>query len=226
MCIRDSPYVGRDSRLGLYIVVNGSVAGHANARIFTGADVLTNDGLNRVDGRSTRTGYYMRKLIRQDVNLDPATTTTQRRYTARIRYTEISLIYAEAANEAFGPMGTGPYAPFSAFDIIRNLRTRSAVGTANGHAYLNSISADQAAMRELIRNERRLELAFEGFRFWDLRRWNMPLNEPARGTRITGGVIFEEFVVEDRVFQPHMNHGPIPHSEILKYNALVQNRGW
>ena len=220
------PYTNRDMRLGHYIIVNNSVAGPANTTILTGADVTTVDGLNREGGRSTRTGYYMRKLIRQDINVNPASLTTQRRYQPHIRWTEIHLIYAEAANEAWGPTGTGPHATFTALDIIRNIRMRAGVGVANAHAYLNSVSTDQAAMRDLIRNERRLELSFEGFRFWDLRRWNMPLNEPAMGTRITGGVNFEEFEVEDRVFAPHMRFGPIPHSEMLKYNALIQNQGW
>ena len=47
----------------------------------------------------------MRKLLRQDINLDPTVNSTQEHYQARIRYTEIYLNYAEAANEAFGPTG-------------------------------------------------------------------------------------------------------------------------
>jgi len=80
-------------------------------------------------------------------------------------------------------------------------------------------------MRELIRNERRLELCFEGHRFWDLRRWNMPLNVPAMGTSITGGV-HTEIHVEDRIFPDHMRHAPIPYGEVLKFDQLRQNRGW
>jgi hypothetical protein len=84
-------------------------------------------------------------------------------------------------------------------------------------------------MRELIRNERRLELCFEGHRFWDLRRWNANLNEDARGVKITttgSGFNYEYFTVEKRNYQDYMYYGPIPYSELMKYNQLQQNDGW
>ena len=77
----------------------------------------------------------------------------------------------------------------------------------------------------LIRNERRLELCFEGFRFWDLRRWNMDLNEPAKGIRISGGT-YQVFNVESRTYNDFMRFGPIPYSEVVKFDALEQNKGW
>jgi hypothetical protein len=79
-------------------------------------------------------------------------------------------------------------------------------------------------MRTLIRNERRLELSFEGFRFWDLRRWKENLNEPARGVLINNNV-FNIRTVEIRQFGEHMYYGPIPQVEALKGN-LQQNKGW
>ena len=72
-------------------------AGNTNKEIFTAADGTTNDALNKVVGRSTRTGYYLRKLLRQDISLDPNAKADQYHYTPRIRYTEIFLAYAEAA---------------------------------------------------------------------------------------------------------------------------------
>lgn len=80
-------------------------------------------------------------------------------------------------------------------------------------------------MRDLIRNERRLELCFEGFRFWDLRRWNMDLNEPAKGVRISNGK-YEIITVENRNYESYMQYGPIPYSEVVKFDALEQNQGW
>lgn len=217
------PYASRDSRLKLFILVNGSTAGTSSSTINTAADGTTNDGLNKVE-TSTRTGYYLRKLLRQDVNLNPSSTTTQEHYKPRIRYTEIYLAYAEAANEAWGPTGTGTHA-YSAYNVIKAIRTRAKVGTANGDPYLESVKNDKDSMRELIRNERRLELCFEGFRFWDLRRWNANLNETATGMNISGGV-YEPINVENRVYESYMYHGPIPYSEILKFSALEQNEGW
>ncbi|RZK63629.1 MAG: RagB/SusD family nutrient uptake outer membrane protein, partial [Pedobacter sp.] len=87
------------------------------------------------------------------------------------------------------------------------------------------IKGDKDAMRTLIRNERRLELAFEGFRFWDLRRWNENLNEAVKGVSISQNA-FQEINVEARSYQEFMRFGPVPYSEILKYNTLQQNTGW
>lgn len=167
--------------MALYIVVNGTEMGTDKKIIDTSADnTSNNDGLNRENGYSTRTGYYLRKHLREDVYLSSTTTTGQPHYSPRIRYTEIFLNYAEAANEAWGPTGMGTHG-YSAYDVIKAIRKRANVGIDNGDAYLESVKDNQAKMRELIRNERRLELCFEGFRFWDLRRWNMDLTEPGQG---------------------------------------------
>ena len=83
-------------------------------------------------------------------------------------------------------------------------------------------------MRELIRNERRLELCFEGFRFWDLRRWKVDmtkLNETVKGMSIEGNK-YSVVDVETRNYADYMFYGPIPYSEVLKFNALIQNSGW
>lgn len=218
-----SPYQARDPRLNHFVLVNGSTAGPNNTTITTAIDGVTNDALNRVE-TSTRTGYYLRKLLRQDVNLNPNSTNSQVHVKPRIRYTEIFLIYAEAANEAFGPMGTGN-ASYSAYDVIKAIRQRAGIGTENGDEYLESIKGDQSAMRELIRNERRLELSFEGFRFWDLRRWNADLTETAKGITIEDGN-HEVMNVDNRVFSDHMIYGPVPYSEMLKFSELKQNTGW
>lgn len=216
-----NPYANRDPRLNHYVVVNQSTAGASNTTIITAADGTTNDALNAVE-TATRTGYYLRKFLRQDVNLDPVINNTQQHYTSRMRYTQLYLIYAEAANEAFGPKGTGAHG-FSAYDVISRLRERA--GIAQPDAYLEAMAQDPASMRELIRNERRLELCFEGFRFWDLRRWGNDLTVQASGINITDGT-HETITVENRVFEDYMQYGPIPFSEVLKYDKLIQNQGW
>ena len=220
-----NPYANRDPRLALYIVVNGTEMGTDKKIIDTSADnTSNNDGLNRENGYSTRTGYYLRKHLREDVYLSSTTTTGQPHYSPRIRYTEIFLNYAEAANEAWGPTGMGTHG-YSAYDVIKAIRKRANVGIDNGDAYLESVKDNQAKMRELIRNERRLELCFEGFRFWDLRRWNMDLTEPAKGIRINGET-YQVFNVENRTYSDFMRFGPIPYSEVVKFDALEQNQGW
>lgn len=223
-----NPYEGRDPRLAAYVLFNGGTAGNSNKTIETTADGETNDALNKVVGRSTRTGYYLRKLLRQDVNLDPAAPQDQYHYTPRIRYTEIFLAYAEAANEAWGPTGKGSN-DYSAYDVIKAIRSRAGLGLGGYDGYLESAKASKDLMRELIRNERRLELCFEGFRFWDLRRWKADLKETAQGisiTKVEGVLTYNELDVETREFQDYMYHGPIPYSEVLKFSELEQNKGW
>ena len=170
----------------------------------------------------------MRKHLRFDCNLDPNYNTQQRHYSARIRYTEIFLDYAEAANEAWGPKGTGSFG-FSAYDVIKAIRTRAGVGVDNGDPYLEACANSQDQMRELIRNERRLELCFENIRFYDLRRWNANLTEAAQGVNITraanGRLTYTPIQVEERSYQPYMVYGPIPYNDVLNF-GFIQNQGW
>lgn len=222
----NDPYTARDPRLAAYVVYNGSKVGVNDKEIITAADGETRDALNNVTGSSTRTGYYLRKLLRQDINLDPTVNSKQYHYTPRLRYTELFLDYAEAANEAYGPTGKGSHG-YSAYDVIKAIRSRAGVGADNGDAYLESIKDNKELMRNLIRNERRIELSFEGFRFWDLRRWLSPLTDTARGIEIsTANKTMKTIDVEARQFSDYQCYGPIPYSEVLKFSNLKQNKGW
>lgn len=212
------PYANRDPRLALYILYNGSIM--KTQTIITGLG----GGNNAKDslGNSTRTGYYLRKMIREDVNLDPVAINTKKHYSIYMRYTEIFLTYAEAANETWGPGGTGSN-NFSARDVIAAIRKRA--GITQPDKYLASITTTED-MRNLIHNERRLELCFEGFRFWDLRRWNADLTETAKGINIKGAN-YAVVNVEPRSYDnSYMHYGPIPNGEIVKFSALIQNKGW
>lgn len=221
------PYANRDPRLAMYIIYNGSKAGSSSSVITTAVDGTNNDAMNKFDGASTRTGYYLRKFLDMNVNANPSNTTNGYHVKPWIRYTEIFLGYAEAANEAWGPQGKGTNG-YSAYDVIKAIRKRAGIGENGIDPYLESIKADKDKMQELIRNERRLELCFEGFRFWDLRRWKVDtkkLNETVKGMKITG-TNYEVVEVEKREYKDYMYYGPVPYSEILKFDALIQNKGW
>ena len=224
-----NPYANRDPRLRTYILINGDVIGAEGKAINTQYDSKTIDGLNKENGKSTTTGYYLRKLLRDDVNLNPAS--SQRHFGIRIRTTEILLDFAEAANEAQSdPTAKVGGADFSAYDVIKALRYRVHNGEDWADPYLESIKNDQAKMRELIRNERRLELCFENHRFWDLRRWKASITDGAKGVSITNPssdvTDYKIFDVEGRLYKDYMYYGPIPYSELLKWSNLQQNDGW
>ena len=118
-----APYANRDPRLDLYIIRNGSAAGPQNSVITTAVDGTDNNALNKTE-TSTRTGYYMKKLLCQSVNANPSSTTAAYHYKPFIRYTEIFLGYAEAANEAWGPTGKGSNT-YSAYDVMKAIRKRA-----------------------------------------------------------------------------------------------------
>ena len=219
-----NPYANRDPRLDLYIIHDGSK--FKGATITTAVDGTDNNAMGKFEGQSTRTGYYLKKLLVEDVNCNPTSKAAQTHIKPWIRYTEIFLNYAEAANEAWGPKNGGSNG-FSAYDVIKAIRQRAGVG-GDDDKYLDECAESKDKMRELIRNERRLELCFEDFRFWDLRRWKVDLNklnETVKGMRIEGGK-YQVVDVETRKYSDYMYYGPVPYSEILKFNQLKQNKGW
>lgn len=231
------PYEGRDPRLAAYILCNGATIGvDENYVLHTGiGDNQTIDGINVETKHSTRTGYYMHKHLRDDVNLASGKETNLRHYSARIRATEIFLDYAEAANEDGGPNASynKGEVKFSAKDVIRALRQRAGVGGDND-PYLEQCATSKEKMRELIRNERRLELCFENQRFYDLRRWKVDLsklNETVKGIQITsenpdGSIAYSIIDVETRGYKDYMYYGPVPYGETMKWSNLEQNQGW
>ena len=235
-----NPYANRDPRLADNVLYNGVT--FRKSEIITGtypnAKDETDDNLNSI-GYSTRTGYYLLKLLRDDVSPLSSSEIKQYHIYPRIRYTEIFLAYAEAANDAWGPKVDGAGAGFTAYDVIKAIRKRAGLATneigmplPEGDVYLEECANDQSKMTNLIRNERRLELCFENKRFWDLRRWLLPLDETVRGMKIdrddkTGELSYTIFDVEQRKFDnSYQCYGPIPKGEVLKWSNLLQNKGW
>ncbi len=217
----ENPYADRDPRLESTVVRHGT-----NLRgsvINVSPESPTLDGLN-LNIYSTRTGYYLKKLLREDVNLDPVAPQNRRHFYTHMRYTEIFLNYAEAANEAWGPDEDPNGYGFTPRSILAEIRKRA--GMDQPDQYLTEVTAKED-MRELIRNERRLELSFEGHRFWDIRRWRLDvIDQPVNGVSVTGGH-FTEVLVENRRFEtPKAFYGPIPQNEIIRNEMLIQNTGW
>jgi hypothetical protein len=130
--------------------------------------------------------------------------------------------------EAYGIEAKPGGYTLSAYDAFKLIRDRA--GLITPAAYIKALPVNEFIER--IRNERRVELCFEGHRFWDVRRWNQGekyFNTSVQGMKITNTnstLGFEVFNVENRVFDSKMNAMPIPYSEMQKSKLLIQNTGW
>ena len=205
------PFENRDARLGATILMNmAPFKGKKVATYPEGADASPNPN-------ATKTGYYLRKFLNEDVNIQTGGSSAGH-VVPLFRLAEIYLNYVEALNEC------DPTNPDIAL-YLNKVRNR---------ASLPNVSAlSQEQMRAVIQHERRVELAFEEHRSWDVRRWKIAsstLGTPLMGVQIErkplGGYTYMPVKVEQRVFQPKMYWYPIPQSEVLKLKQWKQNNGW
>lgn len=215
------PYVNRDPRFDYTIIYNGSLYYLASANKKN--PVLTYVGAPSDGFGATTTGYYSRKM--SDDNISANSGFNTERGWPLIRYAEILLNYAEAINE------TGQ--PELAYPKLIELRERAGIEPGDDNLYGLKPAMTQAEMREVIRNERRIELAFEDHRWNDIRRWkiamqtNNAFNKCMRITNNNGMLTYEIIDSQRRHnFRPEMYLLPIPNSEMRKMSAMMQNPGW
>jgi hypothetical protein len=213
-----SPYTGRDSRFHATVFYNGVRWLSRNVETFEG-------GKDKPGGNvvQTKTGYYVRKFMGDFTN--NTTYTNQSHNFILYRYAEVLLSLAEALNEV-GRVE-------DAVAQVIAVRRRAAIRPGTNNRYGIKAGISQSEMRDLIRNERRVELAFEEHRFWDVRRWKIAeqvLQGPLFGMRITrnanGTFSYERVQVANIVFRPRLYHMPIPYDETTKNTKLIQNEGW
>ena len=211
-----NPYNSRDPRLGLTINYNTRTFKSKPVETFVGGK----DGLN-ANVNATKTGYYLRKFMNESVTWNVQSVTNSRRPWVVFRYGEILLNYAEALNEAQGPVS-------DVYRYVNMVRQRTGVNMPVLPAGLT-----KEAMRLRIQAERRVELCFEGHRFYDVRRWKLGesvLNRPVTGMRITknanGTYSYQRFAVESRVFSAKNYWFPFSQNDINRQPALIQNPGY
>jgi hypothetical protein len=178
--------------------------------------------------RKSITGYLCKKLLNFKSSV-PATSTgfTQERYAFPIiRLADLYLMYAEALNEVNGP-NSEVYVYIDS--VRRRTGLRGVEESWRDHALNPSKPSTKAGMRDIIRRERLNELAFEGSRFWDLKRWKLAetyFNKPIRGL-----VKDENENISIRELYPleytSKNYlWPIKISNLANNPNLVQNPGW
>ncbi|MEN6453918.1 MAG: RagB/SusD family nutrient uptake outer membrane protein [Prolixibacteraceae bacterium] len=212
-----NPYLNRDPRFYKTIAYNGSTLMGITVETFNGGK----NGLP-ING-ATLTGYYLKKYIDETVSLNPTTPVKKPHHYVLFRYAEILLNYAEALNEWKGPdYKDGTYM----------LSAREALNRIRVYAKMPAITGDNSreAFRDRIRNERRVELAFEDQRFWDIRRWKTGESvKTINGISIDkngSGYQYTKQEVQNRVWDDKMYLYPIPQSEIFMNGNLKQNPGW
>jgi hypothetical protein len=214
------PYANRDPRLLMNVIVNNSLWKGTNVQLWEG-------GANAKPlFRASKTGYYLKKYVDETLNL--ATSQTSAKQWIYFRLSENYLNYAEAMNEAFGP-NVPDTLRLTALQAINAVRTRTGVAMP---AVPATVTKDD--LKERIRNERRVELAFEDHRFWDVRRWMIgdnTLGATIRGVKVTreanGSFRYVPYDLEKRIFLEKMYLYPIPQPEIVKTNGnILQNPGW
>ncbi len=217
----NNPYANRDPRLAASIVTNGSTW---NGRTIDESPGGTDDLAN---ANSSKTGYYLKKFLTDNLNLVQGGT-AQNQWVV-YRYGEILLDYAEAMNEAYGPDVVPNGYNMSARQALKMVRDRASTSLPIVTA------ATQTDFRTAVKHERRIELAFEDHRYWDLLRWNdaaTVLNQPIQGVTvtktITGGFSYQTVNVVTRVFvSPANYYYPFSQAEIVNSkNTLQQNPGY
>jgi hypothetical protein len=217
-----NPYANRDPRLTASIFYNGSVWGGLssprphNVETFVGGV----DEIRENSRSNTRTGYYIKKWINPDAGngISSQAPSDAVAYWTIFRLAEFYLNYAEAQNEFAGPTQ-------AVYDAVNEIRRRADIGAL-------PIGLTKDEMRIYIRNERRVELAFEEHRFFDVRRWNIldKTDKLVTGTRITkngNSVNYTRFVVEKRsAWQEKFLIFPIDISELSKLQGVIQSPNW
>lgn len=209
----NDPYLNRDPRFYMSILYNGSTWRQVKINTHVGAP---NDGID-AKSNPAATGYYLAKLLDQTASVAP-TVIPSSNYWIYMRYAEVLLNYAEAQNEYLD----APDA--SIYDAVNAIRKRVGVNMPNLPGGLNKND-----MRERIRQERRIELAFEGHRYWDIKRWRIGENvmKEAYGMRIIKNTnntfTYNRILIETRQYLPKYDLFPIPQSEINRNPNLKQN---
>lgn len=206
----------RDPRLYLNVLTNETTWLKQKVETYEG-------GKNKILDGSTRTGYYLRKYMNPSVSLDPVKPNKLEHHYVLFRYAEILLNYAEAMNEWVGPDATAEGCPVTA---------RQALNMVRDCANMKHVEATGADFTEKIRNERRIELAYEGHRFYDIRRWKIAGKEEVRnvyGVKITkngDSFVYEKVLLDKLYWNDKMYLFPFPQNEVYMNPNLGQNPGW
>lgn len=216
-----NPYADRDPRFYWTVLADGSG--------FKGSEIETRIGgqdYGQVTAGGTPTGYFLRKYIQEGTDFDTDNPVTNKHHWIIYRYAETLLTYAESMIEAFGdPDYTDAAFTLSAADALNQVRSNAGMPSVTVKGKEEFIDA--------VRNEWRVEFAFEDHRFWDVRRWKIASDTQRNiyGVSISdsgdGARTYQRLQYETRTWNERMYLYPIPQSELFKNpNLNPQNTGW
>lgn len=205
----------RDPRLYINVLVNGSnFMKHTIETFVGGANAYPIIG-------ATTTGYYLHKLMNGSLSLSPTSPIKKNHHFLMYRYAEVLLNYAEAMAE---------WKDADFVDGTHTLSARQALNQVRNSAGMPDVTVLGDEFKDAVHNERRIELAFEDHRFWDIRRWKQgELVKSIHGIviRKQGEVLtYQRQLVEERIWKDKMYLYPIPQNESFKNKNLGQNPGW
>ena len=221
------PYQNRDPRFGYTVIYDGANYRGRNMEAFVPGGKDSKDGNS--NWNTTKTGYYLKKFMNDAFPIDNPWDVAGLQPWIYMRYAEVLLNFAEASNEAYGPDAVPAGASMSARQAVNMVRARPDV---NMPALAGGLS--QAQMRDAVRYERRVELAFEEHRYYDVRRWQIAPqveSKPAAGIIVTktGSALTyaPKVALDGKTFQNKQYWLPIPRAEILSSGGkLEQNPGY
>ena len=216
---QENPYENRDPRLDYTVLHHGSSWLNGTLDISIGG---ANNPSNSAE--YSRTGYYMCKFMGKFG--EESEYGNKIHLWVMFRYAEMLLNYAEAENEYLDVPTEDVY------NAIIALRARAGIEAGDNSLYGLKEDMTQEEMREVIRNERRIEMAFEEQRYWDIRRWRIAeeiFKEPLKGLeiRVSGGhTNFSDVNVLSATFGVERYLYPIPYNEVVKNDNMIQNPKW
>lgn len=217
--MKANPYKDRDPRFYLTIVHNGMLWPAKKA-----VDISEGGANGLPLTNATTTGYYLRKYVDNSISFEAGSTTAATHHNwILFRYAEVLLNYAEAMIHVNGNCDYK--------DATYTMSAREALNAVRKRAGIPEVAAcsqDEFLMR--VKHERRVEMAFEGQRFWDLRRWkNLDETKNIYAVRIThhdGVLSYEKTLLSERSVSNKLYFYPIANVELFKNKKLVQNSGW
>lgn len=214
----------RDPRFRQNILVDRDKWGnHASTvlKLYVGA------GTDKNTQQGISTPYVIKKFWPFAVNSYDVVPAQFRYVTPYMRLAEVYLTYAEAVTEAYGADGAYPGSGFSAVQAINAVRQRPGLNMPA----VTSSATGYTDFMELVRNERNVELCFEGTYWFDIRRWYVAhLEEYKQIVDLAfdqNWTSFTRNVIKQRVFDNPKHYWiPLPREQTLLYKEFYQNPGW